>query len=104
MYGGCVERELSASSRRLQSLQFGAAHLAEGAQRINRIAVHKFSQFKKRLVRCEVRIDNCSNGIVTLPREERGRAIRVWIFIRPRRPLATCSSRRRGARGVIELT
>ena len=46
---------LSASSRRLQSLQFGAAYLAEGAQRINRIAVHKFSQFRKRLVRCEWR-------------------------------------------------
>ena len=44
------------------------------------------------------------DGIVTLPREERERAIRIWIFIRPRRPLATCSSPRRGARGVIELT
>ena len=29
----------SASSRRLQSLRFGAAHLAEGAQRLNRMAV-----------------------------------------------------------------
>src|SRR5271166_6504501 len=52
---------LSASSRRLQSLQFGAAYLAEGAQRINRIAVNKLSQFRKRLVWCEIRLDNCSN-------------------------------------------
>jgi hypothetical protein len=52
---------LSASSRRLQSLQFGAAHLAEGAQRINRIAAYKFSQFRKRLVRCEICLDNCLN-------------------------------------------
>ena len=28
----------------------------------------------------------------------------VRIFMRPRRPCATCSSQRRGARGVIELT
>src|SRR5260370_41950278 len=52
---------LSASSRRLQNLQFGAAYLAEGAQRINRMAAHQLSQFRKRLVRCEIRLDNCSN-------------------------------------------
>ena len=32
-----------------------------------------------------------SRGHGTLPREERERAIIVWIFIRPRRPRATCS-------------
>ena len=47
--------------RSLEGLQFGAAYLAEGAQRINRVAVHKLSQFRKRLVPCERRIDNCSN-------------------------------------------
>jgi hypothetical protein len=52
---------LSASSRRLQGLRFGAAYLAEGAQRINRMAVHQLSQFRKRLVRCETCLDNCSN-------------------------------------------
>jgi hypothetical protein len=53
---------LSASSRRLKSLQFGAAYLAEGAQRLYRMAVHKFAQFGKRLVRCEIRLDNYSNN------------------------------------------
>src|SRR5580692_5392506 len=52
---------LSASSRRLQSLQFRAAYRDERAQRINRIAVYKFSQFRKRLVRREIRIDDCPN-------------------------------------------
>ena len=57
---------LSASSRRLQGLRFGAAYLAEGAQRINGIAVHKLSQFRKCLVRCEIRIHNCSNDCLGL--------------------------------------
>ena len=57
---------LSASSRRLQSLQFGAANLAEGAQRINRMAVHQLSQFRKRLVRREICLDNCSNDCLGL--------------------------------------
>ena len=57
---------LSASSRPFRALQFGAAYLAEGAQRINRIATDKFSQFKKRLVRCAIRIDNCSNDCLGL--------------------------------------
>jgi hypothetical protein len=52
---------LSASSGRPQSLQFGAAYLADDAQWINRMTVNQISQFRKRLVRCEIRLDNCSN-------------------------------------------
>jgi hypothetical protein len=47
---------------------------------------------------------SASDGIVTLAREERERTMGGTVFTRPRRPRATCTSPRRGARGVIELT
>ena len=60
---GCdVERVL----RILESLQFSAAFLAEGTQRIYRVAVHQLSQLRKRLVWCEIRIDNQSNNRMCL--------------------------------------
>ena len=50
-------------------------------------------------------ISNPRDGIDTLPHEERERILRgLRIFKRLRQPRATCSSPRRGARGVIELT
>jgi hypothetical protein len=52
---------------------------------------------------CEVGCAPGFTGIVTLSRKSASGLRGARIFMRPRRPRATCSSLRRGARGVIEL-
>jgi hypothetical protein len=52
---------LSLGSLILESLQFGAAFLAEGTQRIYRVAAQQLLQLGRRPIRCEICLDNHSN-------------------------------------------
>src|SRR5262245_44084025 len=60
--GQCSQKAPAAMSSECSgSLQFGAAGLAEGTQRIYRAAVHQRSQLREGLVRRKIRVDDHSN-------------------------------------------
>jgi hypothetical protein len=52
---------LSVGSLILESLQFGAAFLTEGTQRIYRVAAQQLLQLGRRPIRCEICLDNHPN-------------------------------------------
>jgi hypothetical protein len=56
----------STYSASLKGLQFSAAFLAEGTQRIYRVVVYQLSQLRKRLVRCDICVDNHANDRLRL--------------------------------------
>jgi hypothetical protein len=67
-------RELcvSVGSLILESLQFGAAFFAEGAQRIDRAAANQFAQLRNRFVRRTIRMNNHVNDCLRLFDHGRG--------------------------------
>jgi hypothetical protein len=63
---------VSVGSLILESLQFGAAFFAEGAQRIDRATAYQFAQLRNRFVRRTIRLNNHVNDCLRLFDHGRG--------------------------------